>query len=80
MKSQATFSELLQAFFTERLMDQCNASPRTIANYRDTFRLLLAFAQRRLKKIPTALPTFRVPGISSSGGCLRSLNNAVICA
>jgi site-specific recombinase XerD len=55
MKTQATFSELLQAFFTERLMDQCNASPHTIANYRDTFRLLLAFAQRHLKKIPTAL-------------------------
>ena len=33
-----------------------------------------------LKRIPTALPTFRVPGISSSGGCPRSLNNAVICA
>lgn len=55
MKTQATFSELLQAFFTERLMDQCNASPHTIANYRDTFRLLLAFARCRLKKIPSAL-------------------------
>ncbi len=55
MKTQATFSELLQAFFTERLMDQCNASPHTIANYRDTFRLILAFAQRHLKKDPTAL-------------------------
>jgi site-specific recombinase XerD len=55
MKTQATFSELLQAFFTERLMDQCNASPHTIANYRDTFRLILAFAQRHLKKIPTTL-------------------------
>jgi len=55
MKTQTTFSELLQAFFTERLMDQCNASSHTIANYRDTFRLILAFAQRHLKKIPTAL-------------------------
>jgi site-specific recombinase XerD len=55
MKTQATFSELLQAFFTEGLMEQRNASPNTIANYRDTFRLLLAFAHRRLKKIPTAL-------------------------
>ena len=41
MKTQATFSELLQAFFTERLMDQYNASPHTIANYRDTFRLII---------------------------------------
>ncbi|HRZ55506.1 MAG TPA: site-specific integrase, partial [Candidatus Paceibacterota bacterium] len=55
MKSLATLSELLQAFFTERLMDQRNASPHTIANYRDSFRLLFAFAQCRLKKTPTAL-------------------------
>jgi site-specific recombinase XerC len=50
-----TFSELLQAFFTERLMGECNASPHTIANYRDAFRLLIAFAQKRLKKPPTRL-------------------------
>src|SRR6266496_13646 len=50
-----TFSELLQAYFTERLMEECNASPHTIANYRDTFRLLIAYAQRRLKKPPTKL-------------------------
>ena len=50
-----TFSELLQAFFTERLMEECNASPHTIANYRDTFRLLIAFAQKLLKKPPTKL-------------------------
>jgi len=35
----------LQAFFTERLITQRNASPQTIAAYRDTFRLLLRFAQ-----------------------------------
>ena len=34
----------LQAFFTDRLITQRNASPRTIAAYRDTFRLLLRFA------------------------------------
>jgi len=34
MKSAATFSELLQGFFTDRLMGQCNASALTIANYR----------------------------------------------
>jgi site-specific recombinase XerD len=36
-------------------MQQRNASPLTIANYRDTFRLLIAFAHRRLKRLPTAL-------------------------
>ena len=34
---------LLQAFFTERLARQRDASPHTIAAYRDGFRLLLAF-------------------------------------
>lgn len=47
---------LLEAFFTERLQHQRNASPNTMAAYRDTFRLLLAFAQERLRKPPSALP------------------------
>ena len=49
-------ASLLEAFFTERLQHQRNASPNTIAAYRDTFRLLLAFAQERLRKPPSALP------------------------
>jgi site-specific recombinase XerD len=49
-------ASLLEAFFTERLQHQRNASPNTIAAYRDTFRLLLAFAQERLRKAPSALP------------------------
>jgi integrase/recombinase XerD len=40
----------LQAFFTERLRGQRQASPHTIAAYRDTFRLLLAFTTQRLAK------------------------------
>lgn len=46
---------LLQAFFTERLQQQRQASPNTIAAYRDTFRLLLVFAQDHLRKSPTDL-------------------------
>jgi hypothetical protein len=34
----------LQAFFTDRLVKQLHASPRTIASYRDSLRLLLCFA------------------------------------
>jgi site-specific recombinase XerD len=45
----------LQAFFTERLARQRGASPRTIASYRDTLRLLLAFARDRTGKQPAAL-------------------------
>jgi hypothetical protein len=37
MKTVATFSELLQTYFTERLMKQRNASPHTIVNYRICF-------------------------------------------
>jgi site-specific recombinase XerD len=47
---------LLTAFFTDRLQQQRNASPNTIAAYRDVFRMLLAFAQHRLRKPPSALP------------------------
>jgi len=47
---------LLEAFFTERLHHQRAASPNTVAAYRDTFRLLLVFAQQRLRKPPSALP------------------------
>jgi site-specific recombinase XerD len=55
MNTPSSFSALLQAYFTERLMGQRNASPHTIASYRDTFRLLIAFAERCLKKPPTKL-------------------------
>lgn len=46
---------LLQAYFTTRLQQQRHASPNTIAAYRDTFRLLLEFAQTSLKKSPAVL-------------------------
>jgi len=55
MKTDADFPALLQAFFTDRLMRQRQASPHTIASYRDTFRLLFSFAKHRLKKAPSTL-------------------------
>jgi integrase/recombinase XerD len=45
----------IQAFFTERLISQRQASPRTISSYRDTIRMLLAFAQQRTGKPPSRL-------------------------
>ena len=45
----------LQAYFTDRLIGQRQASPNTIAAYRDTFRLLLAFATERTGKPPSEL-------------------------
>jgi site-specific recombinase XerD len=55
MESLVNFPQLLEAFFTDRLMKQRQASQHTIASYSDTFRLLLSFAQRRLKKAPSSL-------------------------
>jgi integrase/recombinase XerD len=45
----------LQAYFTDRLIAQRQASPNTIAAYRDTLRLLLGFAAKRLGTPPSRL-------------------------
>lgn len=45
----------LQAFFTDRLIRQRQASSQTIAAYRDTLRLLLAFAADRTGTAPSRL-------------------------
>ena len=50
-----TFAALLQDFFVLRLGTQRGASARTIASYRDTFELLLRFAERRTGRPPSAL-------------------------
>lgn len=55
MSGAKGFPTLLECFFIERLMRQRKASPHTMASYRDTFRLLLSFAERRLKKLPSEL-------------------------
>ncbi len=46
---------LLEAFFSDRLQRQRRASSHTIAAYRDAFRLLLAFAEKHLRKAPSDL-------------------------
>jgi site-specific recombinase XerD len=48
----STLAPALQAFFTDRLITQRDSSPRTIAAYRDTFRLLLGFAHDQTGKQP----------------------------
>jgi site-specific recombinase XerD len=45
----------LQAFFTDRLIGERRASPHTIAAYRDTLKLLLAFAATRAGRQPCKL-------------------------
>jgi site-specific recombinase XerD len=51
----STFAPLLQAFFTERLIGQRDASPHTVASYRDAMCQLLQFAQQRTGKAPYQL-------------------------
>ena len=46
---------ILQGFFTDRLARQKKASPHTVAAYRDTCKLLLAFAQEQTGKAPSRL-------------------------
>jgi site-specific recombinase XerD len=42
-------------FFTDRLAQQRQASPRTVAAYRDALKLLLEFAHRQTAKLPSQL-------------------------
>ena len=55
--SASGFQSLVQLFFTDRLRTQLGASPHTIAAYRDTFRLLLQFASKHLRRAPSQLRT-----------------------
>lgn len=53
--TRSLLPSLVQQFFTDRLCTQMNASPNTIAGYRDTFRLLLRYASERRALPPTKL-------------------------
>ena len=53
--SEMTLPALIQRFFTDRLCTQMEASPNTVAGYRDTFRLLLQFASRVRNKAAAKL-------------------------
>jgi site-specific recombinase XerD len=55
MSAEANLPPLLERFFTERLMQQRQASEHTIASYRDTFSLLLRFIQKHTNKAPSSL-------------------------
>jgi site-specific recombinase XerD len=57
-----SLASLLQDFFCQRLTTQRNASPRTIASYRDTFRLLLRFVEARS---PGSLSTLSLPDLDA---------------
>lgn len=55
MKPSGDFSPLCQSFFSKWLISQRKASPHTISTYVQTFRLLIAYAQKRLRTTPSML-------------------------
>jgi len=55
MNGQRSLAKQLESFFRERLTQQRNATPATIASYRDALRLLVIFASRRARKKPCTL-------------------------
>ena len=55
MSTPTGFSTHLERFFTQRLMQQRQASPHTICSYRDTFCQFLKFIHKRLHKQPPSL-------------------------
>ncbi|MEX1271718.1 MAG: tyrosine-type recombinase/integrase [Acidimicrobiia bacterium] len=75
----------LEAFFTERLISQRRASSHTVASYRDTFRLLLDFAQTHTGKTPSQLDLADVDAVlvgrflnhleEDRGNSVRTRNN-----
>ncbi len=51
----SALAPVMQSYFTDRLVSQRGASPNTIAAYCQTFRLLLAFAAKRIGTKPSEL-------------------------
>ncbi len=55
VEASPSFPMLLQRFFVDYLRQQRAVSSNTVAAYRDTFKLLLVFAQKTIRKSPTDL-------------------------
>jgi len=67
MNTSTLLAPLLEGFFTKRLLAQRRVSPHTVASYRDTFRLLLKFAEKHLGRAPSklALEDLHAPFVAS---------------
>ena len=55
MSEHPLLAPLLESYFRRRLTKQRNATPATLASYRDALRMLILFAAARLRKKPAAL-------------------------
>ena len=64
MRAHPSLATLLESFFRNRLAKQRNASPSTIASYRDALRMLVLFAAERTRRKPNT-ETLVIPEIQS---------------
>jgi site-specific recombinase XerD len=55
MSAHLSLAPLLESFFRGRLTNQRNASPSTVASYRDALRMLVLFVAERTRRQPSAL-------------------------
>ncbi|MET3524710.1 site-specific recombinase XerD [Mesorhizobium abyssinicae] len=55
MSEHLLLAPLLESYFRRRLTKQRNATPATVASYRDALRMLILFAAARLRKKPAEL-------------------------
>lgn len=55
MRNPPNLAALLESFFRRRLVEQRNASPLTVASYRDALRLLVLYASERVGREPCRL-------------------------
>ena len=62
----------LEAFFTQHLAGQRQASPRTIGSYRDTWRLFLGYALEKTGTAPAAIEIAALDAALVSGFLARA--------
>jgi site-specific recombinase XerD len=81
MNSSPRLAPALEAFFSQRLLQERGASANTVAAYRDSFRLLLAFVQRHRHRAPSdiALAELDAPLVAAFLGHLeRDRHNSAL--
>jgi site-specific recombinase XerD len=85
LRQSPDFGTLIRDFFSERLLNQQNVSPHTVAAYRDTFRLLFGFLRKQRRRSPDmlALDDIDAPSVlaflrdleKGRGNCVRTRNS-----
>ena len=72
MSEHLLLAPLLESYFRRRLTKQRNATPATLASYRDALRMLILFAAARLRKKTTSVTTEVPSRLKASDGSLMA--------